>query len=173
MKLFSNSRGQAVIELALIFPFLFIFLFAVSEFSYLFVQDQRVTALSREASGAAFRECSGLPIDEMDSCLQNIANELSVRGAALLPGFDSRGLVIVSMYQSGSTGAVEQAGLKVSGGGSGDTTYSTGSFDSGFVADNGFIAVGEAFYDYQPLTPIESLLTLLQLPDNLYEATVF
>lgn len=177
-RIFGNSRGQAIIELAMIFPLLFIFFYAISEFSTLFVNDQRVTALSREAAGAAFRECGGLPQDDLGECLQDIVDEVSNRAQNLLREFGARGHIIVSVYQQdpdagGAPAPVEQTELREAGNGGIGTQFTTASFDANFMTENGLVVVGEAYYENEVLTPIQQLLTLLQLPESLYESTLF
>ncbi len=169
-----RSKGQGILELALIFPFLFIFLYAISEFSVLLVQNQRVTALSREAAGAIFYQCAGLEDSKLSTCVQGIANQVAAQGGAILPDFASRGHIIISVFEPDSSGSsVQLTNTQELGSGAGSTSYGSDSFDSSFVKDNGMIVVGEVFYKYETITPLQVLLQSIQLPQNMYEATVF
>ena len=169
-----RSKGQGILELALIFPFLFIFLYAISEFSVLLVQNQRVTSLSREAAGATFYQCAGLEGSDLSVCVQDIANQIITQGKAILPDFASRGHIIISVFEPDSSGSsLQLTDVQELGSGAGSTSYESGSFDSSFVEDNGIIVVGEVFYKYETTTPLQALLRSIQLPQNMYEATVF
>ena len=85
-KLFLSQKGQAAIEFISIIPFLFIFFYAVLEFSLLFVHDQRVSALSRETANAAFRDCATLQGTPLTDCLQAVVDTIQAGGEGVQAG---------------------------------------------------------------------------------------
>ena len=172
-----GKKGQSAVEFAVIIPTLFIFFYAVLEFSLLFVNDQRVSALSREISNAAFRDCGGLASDKIAACTADIVDEVSGRADGILRDFSGQGRVIVSVFgpdpQSQSNPpAVKMLARESAGGGGFSTSYSSGGIDASLIANQGVVVVGEAFYPYEPLTPLKQLLDAV-LPTELYEATIY
>ena len=167
-----KQNGQAAIEFILVLPFLFIFFYGVLEFSQLFIQQQRVSALSREIANSAFRSCSSLSGTQLTGCLDVTLAQVKIGAVNILPGFNTRGgTLIASIYRPGG-GGVTTAALRTSGGGA-STKYSTGSFGATFVTDQGAVGVGEVFYPYQPLfTALKKLLPSIGYPTTLYESTV-
>ena len=173
-----GRKGQGAIEFAVIIPTLFIFFYAVLEFSLLFIHDQRVSALSREISNATFRDCGGFKDKDLRDCVEDIVDEVASRADGILRNCSGTGRVIVSVYgpdpndSTGSPPAVTLLATEAGGGVSFPTEYSAIGMDSAFVFDQGLVVVGEAFYPYQPITPIKQLIDPV-LPTELYEATIY
>ena len=173
-----------MIEFLLTVPVVFGLVLAILEFSVLFVQIQRVSALSREAANAAFRDCSTLsnsPAPQLDACIDGILNPISQGGASILSNFAANGTIIVSIYQNGPVLVTQRAG----GGGGYASRYTPAyPFNLSLIpppvvpAGGGApppptrIAIGEAFYTYTPLTIVGTLLGFA-LPGNLYETTIY
>lgn len=173
-----------MIEFLISVPILFSLVLAILEFSVLFVQIQRVSALSREAANAAFRDCSTLsnvPTPQLDACIDGILNPINQGGASILNNFAANGTIIVSIYQNGPVLVARRA---VGGGGHASRYTPAYPFDlslipppaapiGGGVAPPPIrIAIGEAFYTYTPLTIVGTLLGFA-LPGNLYETTIY
>ena len=171
-----------MIEFLLTVPIVFSLVLALLEFSVLFVQIQRVSALSREAANAAFRDCSTLsndPTPQLDACIDGILNPISQGGASILSNFAANGTLIVSIYQNGPVLVTQ----RTVGGGGYFSQYPGRPIDANLIPPPGLpvngvippltrIAIGEAFYTYTPLTIVGTLLGFA-LPGNLYETTIY
>ncbi len=174
-----DTCGQSTVEFAFIIPVLFIFFYAVLEFSHLFIEQQRVSALSRETTNAVFRDCSSQNPANLNACIQPILDELRDKATNILPGFDSSGNLIVSLYVPDTVAGGDPPPVKSltppkkTGGGNAVTRYTAGDLDPRIVSDLGVVVIGEAFYPYSPLTPIKQLISLLSLPGVLYENTIY
>ncbi|GEM_PF-1606167 len=173
-----NSKGQSAVEFAFIIPIIFIFFYAVLEFSFLFVRQQRISSISRETANAAFRDCASLSESAIGPCLDKTLAGVHQNVQSILPDFDNKGTVIVSVYGLDTTNnsnppPLKSLGVKKIGSGSNASHYSLQSIDATVVRNQGVVVVGEAFYAYTPLTPIEGLLNLLSLPKVIYENSIF
>ena len=166
-----NSRGQSAAEFAFIIPILFIFFYAVMEFSRLFILDQRVATLSREVANACFQDCATKTGANLDNCVINIVDQVRDNGNSVLADFAGQGAVIASIYVSRTNPAAVLSSAHKAGGGG--YTSQAGTPSTQLVSDQGVVVIGEAFYPYNPMTPIKRLLTALELPEDLYEKTVF
>jgi hypothetical protein len=166
-----NSTGQSAVEFAFIIPVLFIFFYAVLEFSRLFILDQRVAILSREAANACFQDCTSLTGANLDNCLGGIVNQIKNNADSVLTDFSGQGTVIASVYTNQKSPPAVLFNSQKAGGGS--YTSQIESPDAQLVSDQGSLVIGEVFYPYSPLTPIKKLLGALNLPEKLYEKTIY
>lgn len=181
--------GQAMVEFILIIPILFVFLLAVLEYSYMFVQAQRVSALSREAANAAYRDCSSYTdAVELSGCLELIGPPLKQNASSFLPDFGAQGCIIISIYayttnpaNAGTANAnvksVQRLVQKSYNGAVFVSRYDPGSAvtaetGNSLAQKQGAVAVGEVFFNYQPVTVIGSLMKDV-LPQSFYEITVY
>jgi hypothetical protein len=178
-KIFKKS-GQSTVEFVFVIPFLITFILAVVEFSLMFVQTQRVSALSRETVNASFRDCSTLPKDQLDSCVDSLVKTIGKTAATLLFDFNDtangRGKIIISIYQW-ENGEAKLSSQKQSGGGGAVTDgfisqFSPNKIDGSILENQESITIGEVFYQYKPLTIVGSLLDMV-MPENLYEVTIY
>ncbi|OGW85891.1 MAG: hypothetical protein A3C35_06770 [Omnitrophica bacterium RIFCSPHIGHO2_02_FULL_46_11] len=171
---FYRPRGQAMTELAIIFPLLIVFFLAAAEFSNILMTALRVSNLSREIANAGFRDCAALTGTNADTCLQNISQKVMDGAKLLIKDFDDHGTLITTIYaqQAGQSALVLISRVTI-GSGSFSSRYNTGNVNSSIVANNGTIVVGEAVINYTPLTAIKNFLELLSLPANIYEVTIF
>lgn len=171
-----SERGQSIIELALIIPILFVFFFGLLEFTVMFVQSQRVTTLSREVANAAFRDCSSRTGAELNSCLQGIVDQINV-GANInniLPSFTAKGRVVASVYDWDlDSNAPRLLSRRGAGSSSQSSKYDENSVDKTVVQNQGVIAIGEIYYNYTAITPITSLLDLVDFPTEFYGVTIY
>ncbi len=174
----TNCRGQATIEFIAILPVLFILFFATLEFSTMFIQDQRIASLSREISNAVYRDCSQVEDAQIQDCVTNISTRVLNGANSILPDFSSRGTLIVAVYSpdpdaGGAEPPVISMGSESLGDGGYSSHYSEDNLDASFVADQGFVTIGEVIYSYEPMTPIKDILNFVGFPDQLYEATIY
>jgi len=172
-----DSKGQSAIEFAFIIPIIFIFFYAVLEFSRLFIQTQRVSTLSREVANTCFQDCSSLTGSQLTSCVGNLVNQIDSKSDSLLQNFTSQGTLIASVYGSNPASKANPPAVVLLGssraGGNSTSLYSAGALNAQLVTDQGIVVVGEAFYPYQPITPIKKLLSLLNFPEELYGKTIY
>lgn len=147
------------------------------EFSTLFVQSQRITALSREVANATFRDCGDQTDAELVSCVDNVIALISAGAGGILHDFATRGTVIASVYipdpDVNENPPVVFAAGDSGGGGGHASRYGTNDLDPQFVLDQRMIVIGEAFYQYTSLTALQSMLNLLNLPSDLYGVTIY
>jgi hypothetical protein len=87
-----DSRGQALVEFALILPFLLLIVFGLAEVGYLLLDQHVVTKLSREGSNLISRNTS----------LQDAAGALNAMSSPPVD-FSTRSKVIFSVLKKGST----------------------------------------------------------------------
>ncbi|MFH1799589.1 MAG: TadE family protein [Candidatus Omnitrophota bacterium] len=70
-----GSRGQAMIEVAILGPVLILLLMIFTEYSLFFLAGQKIETLSREAAQTAFHDCRGATdARERLVCLDRVAN---------------------------------------------------------------------------------------------------
>ena len=187
MNLKKNTRGQALTELAMIFPVMMLAIFAVLEVTNMMIRQQKLITLSREATSAAFRDCGFIDDSvaskalELRDCLDNIQAQVLSGATAIFPDFSSRGALIISLYEHNSAGAGLGRRLKAISPGTTSNSYHT-RFDVNNVPQDILtqqteIAIGEAFYSYVPITPVQAFLTLFgqvaAIPTENYEASLY
>ncbi len=169
-----GSRGQALSELAIIFPLLLVFIFGAVEFANLMMVALRTTGLSREVTNAGFRDCAFLDGTAADTCLENVANKVLSGAQLLLTNFNSRGTIIATIYKKDPGPPAQPTTLvkqKIKG--SAASHYSAGTVDQSIMTNQQRIVIGEVVYKYIPITVIQKFLTLLQIPTELYEVTIY
>lgn len=89
-----NRKGQSFVELALIIPILALLALGVFEYSNLFILGLKASALGREASNAAFRECRSLEGKALQDCLsEGVVYPLSISANHMLPNFTTLQLI--------------------------------------------------------------------------------
>lgn len=176
-----KSKGQALVEFALVMPVLLIYLLGAAEFSNMFMTALRVSNLSREAANIAFRDCSyysiplGTSTEERDeaqqrllTCMNEARDRINAYTNSLLGNFNSKGTVILSLYNT----ADNISSVVKGGSAAANSRYSIGSFSS-LQTNHPIIAAGEVFYQYTPLTPFANLIMGFSVLQNLYEVTIY
>lgn len=172
-----NNRGQGMLEMALVLPFLIIFFFAVFEFSQLANRHHRVSIVSREAAGTAFKDCVRMTWNThtgYDACLEDVRSRLTADAAASLPGFDSKGAIIVSLYGYNPNNffVLERLGMSAESNNF-ETRYDVDSIDVELLqGGHQVLAYGEVFYKHEMATPLRVLLNIF-FPEEIYEASIF
>ncbi len=170
-KLF-RSRGQAMVELALIFPLLLVFILGAVEFGNMMMTALRTASLSREVTNAGFRDCASLNGAQADTCLENVTSKVFSGAQLLLTKFDSRGSIIATIYKKDPNQPVTLV-LQKTKGISHASRYSAGLIDQNIAAKQQRIVIGEVIYQYTPITAIKNFLTLVGFPTEIYEVTIY
>jgi hypothetical protein len=158
-----DERGQALVELALAMPVLFLVLLGTIEFGRMLEFQHAITGLGREAAGICSR--GGTLEEAVDVALAN--------GADIRLG--DRGAVVASRIVFEEGGPVIEEQLATLGS-SGSRLGAPGQVAAELAALG--LQVGEVLhiveitYRYEPLTPLQSITDLV-LPEELYDRSVF
>ncbi len=167
-----NFRGQSFIEFAVFIPILMICLFVSVEFGMAYTQAQKVTNLSREIAYAAYRDCADAttaPNNVLTNCLSAKLNDVqSTISNTMLPNFSQRGTLILSVYDSVGSKTVSNPANPPA---AHATKFTAG--DATLMSYDGRVIIGEVFYDYTAVTPVNNLLHLAKFPSVLYETAVY
>lgn len=146
------ERGAALIELAIVLPFLFVLFFGATELVRYIGTYQRLSVLSKEAANLVFRECIELDDDNARDCLQRVRNTMNGTQSSVLP--NTTFILTILREPPSGIGAIQV--LKepptdppphVSKFGSATAP----AFRPGFVARARRVAVAEVFHVYDPI----------------------
>ncbi len=163
-----NERGEALVELALIFIFLLLLVSGLIDFSQMIFDKQVMCGMTRQGSDLASRGTS----------LTNTVTALGTQGESLNIGTDGR--IIVTEVADGANGKpqiIDQAesptGISVTSAvGSGDGTLAAMPAGASTALSAGHtFYVTEVFYNYTPIIPFDALP--LTSTSTLYEAAYF
>jgi len=159
------ERGQEIVELVLVLPFLLVMVFGILEFGHLFDVDQSLTSLSREGANIASR---GTPLDTVVQV--TLANGAQIN----LAGF---GGAIASQLtvQNGVpmvSAQLASAGISVVSSRIGPVGAPANTLGGYTFADGKNYYIVELFYDYQPFTPLKRLVQGI-VPDTIYDRAMF
>lgn len=189
-----DSRGQSLIEFALLLPFLLLIAFGVAEMGYLLLDQHVVTKLTREGSNLISR----------NTTLEDGVNAISSMSARPV-NFSTRSKVIFSVLKKGATtgtgnydkiflyqrheyGAIGGASkLTTVGGGSfgGAPDYAAVNSDNatGLQVTNvpanliepkgGMVYVTEVYTAHDTLTPLAHMGLSVAIPTTLYSIAYF
>ncbi len=174
-RLFKNrgsERGQAMTELALIFPLMLVFILGTVEFGNIMMIALRATSLSREVTNASFRDCAFLSNAAADTCLENTTEKVNSGAKLMLTKFAERGTVITTIYKHDPGQPTALVVQKVKGVAR-PSRYVAGSIDQNIAATQERIVIGEIMYQYVPLTAIRNFLELVGFPTEIYEVTIY
>jgi hypothetical protein len=163
----AGQSGQAMLEFALIASLVIIMVFAIIDFGRAFNQMQMMVGLTREGSNLASRGTS----------LTDAANAVVAGDAPL--NLNTSGEVIITSVTNNSSGNII-SGQVAQGGtsqtsliGSGiGTTANIPAAAAAMLQPGQTIYITEVFYNFQPITPISSLLNLV-MPPVFYQAAYF
>ena len=168
----AGHRGQALTELALIFPLLLVFILGSVEFANLMMTALRTASLSREVANAGFRDCAALDGAQANTCLDNITNKVLSGAGLMMTSFNSRGSIIATIYKKDLNQPTTVVAQKTKGAAHA-SRYGASSVDQNIMAQDGRIVIGEVIYQYTPLTTIKNILTLVGFPTEIYEVTIY
>ncbi len=166
-----GAKGQSALELAVTLPVMIFLLFVTLEWGQIFVKHLRISTLCREAALVANHECKDFQQDanaETNSntaitCLNRVRDEMIVRAKTVLPNFEGRGDILLSLY--GDVQAVTP------GNGNFTTHYNSAALDPLMLQKLGTVAVSEVFYNNVLVTPVEKFFDML-MPRLIYKITV-
>lgn len=160
-----NASGQSMIELALMLPFLFIFLLAIFEWGQIFIKHIRVSTLCREAAIAASQDCKNINTvttgETKQQCVNRIQQEMTTKASYSLTDFQNRGFIIVALHGASEVSSPPSSGFA--------SRYS-GTMDPDVQSALGTVAMCEFFYDNAIVTPIEYLFSFV-MPRMIYKTT--
>jgi Flp pilus assembly protein TadG len=178
-KRLKDERGNALVEMAICLPVFLILVFALIDFSQRILDQQMMSAISRQGSDLASRTkiVNGTTADPLG--LQTIVSALVTQGNALNIGTNGRIiLTAVSDNTSGSPQIVDQqestTGISVTSSiGSGNGNPATMPSAASTALSTGHtLFVTEVFYSYSPMTPIGKFMKTSPA-GTLYEAAYF
>lgn len=186
LKVLSNSKGSALIELAVTMPVLFIVSMGGLDLMQVISYHQTVSMLSREAANMAARTCmSDGSVDT--ACLASVldqdnSNGLSIK--SILP--DAQVYLSVYAYKEVGGISVEPdppisahyskntfVGCKVFPNHTTPSCYTPALVKKDIASlntDNKQIFIAEVFYAYRPISPG---IFINFIPTTIYEATIF
>jgi general stress protein CsbA len=158
-----KRKGIATVELAVVFPFLLVLVFAVVDFGRLILVDNEITNVSREAANLAWR-----------------GEELIVTVDAILdvnPDLEANGFIIMSRIQRDQNDNPMIVRQRM--GGLQPRTSRIGSVGGAanipvieLPRPGQHMIVAEVFMNYTPITPIGALFGS-SLPPYLYDVAYF
>lgn len=173
-----NRNGQVMMELLLMIPFVFFMLMVMIEGWNLFRVSQDLSLMTREAANRIYRDCRSLDGTQLQSCVNTaVSGAYQVAGVSL-KDFSTHGTSIGSLYRYNTSFttpspaavqliAFQRLGLR-------NSRFSTVTVDPVTLQSQTDIAISEAYYEYQPVTPIIGILNLFtSFPTVLYESTLF
>lgn len=120
-----NEQGVAMLEVAILLPLVFLFVFGGLEYSRTLERSQWVSQLSREVANVTYRECAASTGPVLNACIRTkVLIPLTSQAHTLAPGTEF--VVAVFSYDE-NDGSVTEEGIE------GSQTY-TGKFrDAGFT----------------------------------------
>lgn len=169
-----TKKGQSMVELGLFLPLLAFFVLAIIEVCNMYLTSIKVGVISRDLASTVFRNCrENSDPAILQKCLRD---SLTAADVSILPQFAARGSLTASIYgydaTANFTGRRGNECLPAAGGDGCRSKFSDATVDSNFVQKQTVVGIGEVYYQYLAVTPVQALLNFL-LPDTLYENTVF
>lgn len=175
-----TSRGQTLVEYAVVIPIFLIFICLAVEVSFMFINSQRVGSLSRELASSGYRDCLGLNAADIVVCKDTLFDNIKKSGGILLKDFlssdgpnDPQGKMVLTIFlppKPPATVVVPDS-----------KSFPVGTASKFSVADvqsilnmNTPVVTAEVWYHYKAITPFGKILGVLFKPRiNFYEATVY
>ena len=155
-------------------PFFLVLIFGIVEYSHMFMMSLKASNLSRAVANATFRDCAFLNDTSMPGCLMTNTSKVKDEAALILTEFNAVGTVIASTYaQTGVTPPVRLVNSQVSGQGGYSSNYNSQTLDAQLMEKHERVVVGEVIYPYEPITPLKTFLTLLNIRPVIYEVTIY
>ncbi len=170
-----NSRGQSLVEFALLLPFFLIIVFGIVEYSHMFMVSLKASNLSRAVANAAFRDCAFLNDNSIPTCLTTDTERVKEEAVLILNNFNTLGAVIATTYAQDSkkNPPIRLVNQQKSGKGAYSSYYQIQNLDQQLMQQHERVVVGEVIYPYAPITPLKTFLTLLNIRPVIYEVTVY
>ena len=157
-----DSAGVAMIELALMLPFLILLFFGATEFVRVLQTKQNLSAIVREGATSVFREC--LELDNPDPCLDSVYSRIQAAADAIQPGSSIKLSLYVMAEAPATTISVFTRGPLAS-------LYNAADFASGgslndVISDERRLAIAEASFTLDLIIPVFS-------NPEFYDAAIF
>jgi len=160
-----RESGQALVEFALVCLLLFVFLFAIIDFSRALLLQQTLASVSREGANLASR---GTSLPDTLQAVVTSAQPLDL---------DTKGYVILTAVSADANGNLSITAQQSRGGSSASSRI--GSLGGGanlpvqgLPSPNQTLYVAEVFAGYTPITPLGAILGAA-MPSVLYEVAFF
>jgi hypothetical protein len=153
-----------MIEFVMVLPLIFILLFAIFEWSQIFIKHSKASTINREAALAMHHECKKLDDENALACVRRIRQETINKAGALFSEFNSRGEIILSLYT--------ETFQATSGGGTGYAShFNSTNIDASLIESAQSVAISEFFYDNRMVTPLEKFFNFV-MPRLIYKSTI-
>jgi Flp pilus assembly pilin Flp len=164
MNRFSDDRGAATVEFALVAPILLIIMLGVIEFGRAFERVHAIVGISRESANLAAR---GTSLQQSAQVAMNSGSdiELSKYGGVIASEVVGQGKVAVVKAQYATAGYAGKS--RIGNVGSPAAQLASRNLQAGQSA-----FVVEVFYKYKAVTPLSRLSDVV-FPSTLYERSVF
>ena len=189
----SSSRGQSIVEFALVLPFLMVLVLGVTELGYALIDSHIVTKLTRESSNlisrdasladaaTAMRSISSRPVDFTNGSSKIIFSVIKNVGTVGAPNYNTAILYQRHVYGSfPGASAIVTSGAGTYGGApnytaansDSDTRLRVTSLPNGMtVTLGGMIYVTEIFTRHTLITPLDRFG--VTVPQTLYSIAYF
>ena len=170
-----NSKGQSLVEFGILLPFFLTLIFGIIEYSHMFMMGLKVSNLSRAVTNAAFRDCAFLDNNSISNCLSTDIEKVKEEANLILVNFNSFGTIIASAYEQdlSSNPPLRLVDQKIAGQGGHQSNYNIDTIDGDLIEKHERIVIGEVAYPYEPITPLKTFLSLLNIRPVIYEVTIY
>jgi Flp pilus assembly protein TadG len=188
---FGSSRGQTLIEFAIVLPFLMVVFLGVVEMSYLLLDQHVVTKLSREGSNltsrnttlqdaaTAMRGMSTRPVN-FDTSSRLILSVIKMVGTTGTSNYNKE--VLYARYSYGSLAGVSKLTTRGSpsfgpapdyqaANSDNDTSLQMTNLPAGLMVPGGMLYVTEIYSTHPLITPLDRFG--ITLPTQLYSIAYF
>ena len=145
-----SQAGVAMIELALMLPFLVLLFFGGTEFVRVLQAKQNLAAIVREGANSVFREC--LELEKPDPCMLDVYSRIDASANVILPTAGVRLSLFVLNTTSGTVTLHTQGGIV--------SKYSVAGFNVAgsdletLLAAEERVAVAEARFTFDQIIPV-------------------
>jgi len=166
-KRLNRQSGQAMLEFAIIASLVIILVFAIIDFGRAFNQMQIMVDLTRQGSNLASRGTS--LTDSVSAVLAGDAPlNINTSGEVIITSVtnNSSGNIITGQVAAGGTSQASQVGTGVG------STANIPSAAQQMMQPGQTIYITEVYYNYQPITPVASMLNLV-MPSTFYQVAYF
>jgi hypothetical protein len=163
----AGKSGQAMLEFALIASLVIILVFAIIDFGRAFNQMQMMVGLTRQGSNLASRGTS--LTDSVNAVVAGDAPlNLNTSGEVIITSVtnNSSGNIITGQVAEGATSQASLIGTGVG------ATANIPTAAAAMLQPGQTIYITEVFYNFQPITPLSSLLNIV-MPSVFYQAAYF
>jgi Flp pilus assembly protein TadG len=163
----TDQSGQAMLEFAVIASLLIVLVFAIIDFGRAFNQMQVMVGLTRQGSNLASR---GTSLTDSAKAVVNgdAPLDLNSNGEVIVTSVtnNASGNIITGQVTQGAMSQASKVGQGVG------TAASLPATAIAMLQPGQTIYITEVFYNFQPITPISTLLNIV-MPPTFYQAAYF